>query len=245
VPPNPVYGGRYHWVVSGMASVMERDHRFLPIKDEGAYVVMQPAARNYDDSTFAPQCAAHARDRQTTLVTVVPDGQYAATAQENPHAADLKQAFEKGAIWFYANHGGDDGTYAWVKGSGPSWLYTADPGLNNPDVLWVSGPGGLNNPTQCHLAVFYVCHAGPRFADVLVPQGVDCVVGTPDEISGSPIANTWSEAFWEHLRKGGYVTDALVIAREKVHDMHNGYYGTEALTWWGLSTEVIVYARYQ
>lgn len=158
----------------------------------------------------------------------------------------LKQAFEDAAICFYANHGGDNGAEAWVNASGPTWLYTTDPGGGNPQVLWVSGPGGLENPTQCHLAVFYSCDAGWRFSEVLSPQGVDCVVGVrPGEpLWGDPVSATWTQAFWQHLRKGGYVRDALAVAPNEVKNQHEQFWNTDDIEAFG-GPEVIVYARYQ
>ena len=247
--PLPAYGGRYHWVVSGMASVMERDHRLLPIVDQGACVVMHPWARNYEDSSFAGGCAQIAANKEGALDTPVPDGSYFRSSTTDPWAGLLKEGFEDAAIWFYADHGYDDGSNAWVPGSQQTRMYAIGPVLY-PGYYWVSGTGGLVNPTQCHLAVFYVCDAGWRFWQVLIPQGVDCVVGVRPGVTlwGRPnnqaVVDTWTEAFWEHLRKGGYVSDALAVAANKVKDKCGQFYNTDCIESFG-SLEVIVYARYQ
>jgi len=236
----PIYGGRYHWVVSGMASKMERDHVFLPIKDEGACIVMQPKARNYDLSGWSPGCAGTAAVKQHTLDTEVPEGEYGATGWTDPDAVTLKQAFEEAAIWFYAGHGVDNGAWAGISAASDAYLATTDPGRGNPQDRWVSGPGGLVNPTQCHLAVIYACEAGQRFAEVLGPQGVECVVGVGPQILvyGGDIAATWTEVFWENLRQRGQVQCALNSAKLAVFLEHgilddewtyNDYWSTDLL----------------
>jgi len=230
VPPNPVYGGRYHWVVSGMASVMERDHRFLPIEDEGSYVLIQPIARNYD--SLGHGTAPVGRDNQENLLTDVPDGQYGATASDGPCPDALIQAFEEGAIVAWDGDGMDH--EEWVRGGGQ--------GPADPDLGWIYLNGGVLyskppldpppagegrtvqevlNGHQCHLVVLFTCWSGDEFRhpDSLAADGVDCVVAPGDALTAG--CNVWWPVFWNVLRHGGTVQTGIDDAVQAVRDANN------------------------
>ena len=246
VPPHPVYGGRYHWVVSGMASKMERDHVFLPIKDEGTSIVMQPRARNFNHPDMGLFLADMAAAKQNTLVTEVPEGVYAATGAYNPQAAEMKAALVEAAIWYYAGHGWSTVSNGYIQGSGDSELWASDPGTGDPDHVWVSGSGGVQNATQCHLGVVYACLVGTTFGPALNGVGVDCVAAATG-VPWTQVAGDWSWTFWEQLRVGANVGDALKAARDAVYYEHGDYWGTDSFRTWPLSATdwVIVYARYE
>jgi len=228
----PIYGGRYHWVVSGMASKMERDHVFLPIKDEGACIVMQPKARNYDTPLLS-NTAPIARDAQQDLTTDVPDGQYAATAVTDAPSGVIMDAFEKAAIVCFDGHA-DDHDH-WVgehPDQGPAdphlgWIYTCDGVVYSkpPPDPPPDGPGpsvaDLVNAHQCHLAVFYTCLAGDDFQATLPGKGVDCVVGPNNvDLYNGDISITWFQTFWQYLRYRSTVGVALIKAAEQIYLHH-------------------------
>jgi len=238
-----VYGGRYHWVVSGMASKMERDHRLLPIKDEGAAIVMQPIARNFSSSGL-PDTASVARDAQLNLVTEVPDGQYGATASWDPSSDALMQAFEKGAIVCFDGHGMDH--EEWVReGNAPGpadpdlgWVETSDgvvyskPPPNPPPDAQGPNVTELLNAHQCHLAVFYTCYGGDEFQEQgsLPDEGVDCVVAPADVTVDGGASDFWFPEFWRVLRTGGTAQEAIDAAKKAVKDNLHDYEGTDTFT---------------
>ncbi|MFQ6132078.1 MAG: hypothetical protein ACE5R4_08585, partial [Armatimonadota bacterium] len=182
----------------------------------------------YDTSGLS-NTAPIARDAQQSLVTDVPQGQYAATAATDASSYALMEAFEKGAIVCFDGHGYDD--LRWVRDEG----YPRPP---EPDLGWVrmadrvvysmpppdpppegEGPNvvALVNAQQCHLAVFYTCWAGDDFQATLPAEGVDCVVGVQNALLYNGIVSiTWFEAFWEDLRQGATVATALDDAKAAV-----------------------------
>jgi len=237
VPPNPVYGGRYHWVVSGMASKMERDHRILPIKDEGTYIVMQPKARNYDGAGHGT--GASGVWAQEHLATDVPNGDYASTASDFPSADVLLQAMEEGAIVAWDGHGMDH--EEWVRsgqGQGPAdpdlgWLDVAGGVLYSKPPAYPPprGPGRsvweLVTAGQCHLVVIFTCYAGDEFRhqNSLPAQGVDCVVAPwGGDTAGCTV---WFQEFWWVLQLGGTAQQGIDAAEQAVWDEFHDFLDTD------------------